>query len=102
PISKAELQELSALLAALPSRDAMNLATLDGFFAALVAGPDPVLPSEYLPIVCGVSDEAGLAALERFDGMEALVRLLVRLMDTIRVALEAGLEENKVYLPNFD
>jgi uncharacterized protein len=31
----------------------MNLETLDGFFAALICGPDNVLPSEYLPEIWG-------------------------------------------------
>ena len=62
-ISKDELQDLARLLATLPSEQAMSLATLDGFFAALIAGPALVLPSEYLPVVCGVSDEDGLVEL---------------------------------------
>ncbi len=28
---------------------AMNMESLDGYFAALICGPDMVLPSEYLP-----------------------------------------------------
>jgi uncharacterized protein len=32
---------------------AMDLETVDGFFCALISGPDPVKPSEYLPYVFG-------------------------------------------------
>lgn len=101
-ISADELQELSALLTRLPSSQAMNLPTLDGFFAALVAGPERVLPSEYLPVVCGVSDEDGLSDLGEFEEAQALIHLLGRLWDTIAASLRAGLHEDKVYLPNFD
>ena len=102
PISKDELQELARLLATLPSEQAMSLAMLDGFFAALIAGPALVLPSEYLPIVCGVSDEDGLVALGEYEQAQTLIHLLTRLWNTIADALKAGLHENKVYLANFD
>ena len=35
---------------------ALSMEQLDGFFAALVAGPDLVLPSEYLPTLWGSED----------------------------------------------
>jgi uncharacterized protein len=101
-ISKEELLELSRLLDALPSAQAMNVAMVDGLFAALVAGPEEVLPSEYLPLIGGVAEEDGLTALGDIEDAKALVHLLTRLWDSIANALEAGLERNSVYLPNFD
>lgn len=53
PLSDAELDKLSDLLARFGAKGAMNLEQLDGFFAALIAGPDDVLPSEYLPEIWG-------------------------------------------------
>jgi uncharacterized protein len=53
PLSDAELDRLSGLLSRFGAKGAMNLEELDGFFAALVAGPDDVLPSEYLPEIWG-------------------------------------------------
>ena len=43
---------------------AMNLEQLDGFFAALICGPDPVHPSEYLPEIWGgdMADEEAFRA----------------------------------------
>lgn len=102
PISKDELLELSRLLEALPSSQAMSVAMVDGFFAALVAGPEQILPSEYLPLIGGASDDDGLTALGDIEDAKALVHLLTRLWDTIAEALEAGLEQDSVYLPNFD
>src|SRR5690606_4819152 len=101
-IGQTALRQLGELLASLPSGRAMNVPTLDGFFAALAAGPDVVPESEYLPVVCGIADAEDLQALERFDGVESLVALLAQLMEGIRAALEAGLREHSVYLPNVD
>jgi uncharacterized protein len=53
PLSDAELDKLSGILTRFGARGAMNLEMLDGFFAALIAGPDTVLPSEYLPEIWG-------------------------------------------------
>jgi uncharacterized protein len=53
PLSDAELDRLSDLLSRFGAKGAMNLEQLDGFFAALIAGPDDVLPSEYLPEIWG-------------------------------------------------
>jgi uncharacterized protein len=53
PLSEVELDTLSELLSSFDTEGAMNLEDLDGFFAALIAGPDNVLPSEYLPEVWG-------------------------------------------------
>lgn len=102
PISRDELNELSRLLDGLPSDGAMNLATVDGFFAALVAGPQEVPPSEYLPLIGGGEGDDGLTSLGDIEDARRLVHLLRRLWDSIRIALDAGLDENTVYLPNFD
>ena len=53
PLSDQELDKLTGILARFGAKDAMNLEQLDGFFAALIAGPDNVLPSEYLPEIWG-------------------------------------------------
>ena len=53
PLTDAELNHLGEFLADCAGGDAMNVEELDGFFAALVAGPEIVVPSEYLPEVFG-------------------------------------------------
>jgi uncharacterized protein len=49
PLIDAELERLSAILERFGGKRSMNLEQLDGFIAALVCGPDIILPSEYLP-----------------------------------------------------
>ncbi len=72
----------------------MNIETLDGFFAALICGPDQVLPGEYLPEIWGKdfsfdSDEQATGILE----------LLMRHWNTIAEELHSALDEPNVYLP---
>ena len=48
------LDRLQDLLAAIPpERESMNVVELDGYVAALIVCPDPILPSEWLPGVWG-------------------------------------------------
>ena len=47
PLTDAELDHLGAFLKSCKGGRAMNLEELDGFFAALIAGPETVMPSEY-------------------------------------------------------
>ena len=53
PLTDAELDKLDDILKRFGDKRAMNLETLDGFFAALICGPDDVPPSEYLPEIWG-------------------------------------------------
>ncbi len=47
PLTDAELDRLGDFLEGCKGGKAMNLEELDGFFAALIAGPESVMPSEY-------------------------------------------------------
>jgi uncharacterized protein len=53
PLTDAEFERLSAVLRRFDNQRPMNLEQLDGFFAALICGPDIVPPSEYLPVILG-------------------------------------------------
>jgi yecA family protein len=48
-LKEAELDRLAEFLRG--CKGAMNIEEVDGFFAALIAGPEVVAPSEYLPHV---------------------------------------------------
>lgn len=72
----------------------MNVEELDGFFAALVAGPDVVMPSEYLPEVFG----GEMSDAHEFDSLEEaneILALLMRHWNDIAATLSKG----DVYLP---
>ena len=49
PLNDAELDRLEDFLKSCKGGKAMNVEQLDGFFAALIAGPETVMPSEYIP-----------------------------------------------------
>ena len=51
PLTDAELDRLGDFFKSCKGGKAMNVEALDGFFAALIAGPETVMPSEYYPEV---------------------------------------------------
>lgn len=51
PLSETELDQLSDFLSGIKNPDALTLEGMDGLFSALIAGPQTVLPSEYLPLI---------------------------------------------------
>ncbi len=46
-LTDAEFDRLGDFLGTCKGGESMNLEELDGFFAALIAGPEAVMPSEY-------------------------------------------------------
>jgi len=66
----------------------MNLEMLDGFFTALVIGPETIKPSEYLPLVWGEGDSA--PAFDSLEQAQFVTNLLVRHWTTMVQRLEAG------------
>jgi hypothetical protein len=64
PLSEDELDRLQEFLE--EWGHGMNIEELDGFFSALIAGPEAVMPSQYLPEVFGTDPKEGA----QFEGME--------------------------------
>jgi uncharacterized protein len=66
PLTDAELDRLGDFLKGCKGGRAMNVEVLDGFFAALIAGPETVMPSEYYPEVFGgeMSDTCEFGSLD--------------------------------------
>jgi uncharacterized protein len=56
----------------------MNLEQLDGFFAALICGPDLVRPSEYLPEIWGGSEMADEEAFASQPQLKDFLDLVMR------------------------
>lgn len=91
PLSQSELAALEAFLMSEATSEAcMNLEELDGFFTALICGPETVLSSEYLPTVWGQEDEAAGPMFESDAQAQQMMSLLMRYRDTIAATLKAG------------
>lgn len=73
---------------------ALNLEMLDGFFAAIICGPETVLPSEYLPHIFGEAH-----VFESMEQATEILRLVMRHWNTIASALARTLEKDDIYLP---
>jgi uncharacterized protein len=93
PLSDDELERLGEFLHDIRAR-ARNTESLDGYFAALICGPDIVLPSEYLPGIWGED-----FSFESDNQATEIVGLLMRHWNTISAELLRTLKEPHVYLP---
>jgi len=71
PLTDAEFDRLAEVLQRC-GKHAMNIEMLDGFLAALICGPETVLPSEYLPKIWG--DEPA------FDSQSVVRESLLQIM----------------------
>ena len=94
PLTDTEYQRLEEILSRSSGEHAMNLEEVDGFFAALICGPEAVLPSEYLPEISGgdTSDDPVWESKEEF---EEFFQLLMRHWNSIAHTLLSG----EVFLP---
>ena len=94
PLTDAEFERLSGILARFDNKQPMNLEQLDGFLAALICGPEIVRPSEYLPVIFG-SD----VVLEDSFGSQSVLQdflsLIMRHWNVIADTLHSG----DVFLP---
>jgi uncharacterized protein len=93
PLTERELDRLEELLASFGD-DAMTLEMVDGFFAALICGPESVPPHEWLLAVLGKDFSRA-----DDDDARATLQLLIRHWNTIADDLEVTLHEDAVYLP---
>ncbi len=93
-LNDAELDRLGDFLKSCKGGKAMNVEQLDGFFAALIAGPETVMPSEYNREVFGgeMSDVCEFSSLEEAN---QILGLMMRHWNTIAGTLFKG----EVYVP---
>ena len=94
PLTDAEFDRMNSVLARFGGKHSMNLEKLDGFLAALICGPETVLPSEYLPVIWGDN-----IVLEDTINAEPLLHdflaLIMRHWNVIAGTLHSG----EAYLP---
>jgi len=89
-LSEQDYQRLSATLTRLAPQGAMSLEKLDGFFAALLCGPEAIKPVECLPAILGAAfdDED---AFRTPKAMDQFVRQLSGYWLDIAHTLQQGL-----------
>ena len=89
PLTDPELNHLGDFLKCCKGGKAMNLEELDGFFSALIAGPEPVMPSEYNREVFGgeMSEAVEFASIEEAN---EILGLLMRHWNKIASTLCKG------------
>jgi len=94
PLTDAELDRLGDFLKSCKGGRAMSLEELDGFFAALIAGPETVMPSEYYPEVFGgeMSEACEFGSLGEAN---KILGLMMRHWNTVAGTLFKG----EVYVP---
>lgn len=87
PLSEAEIEELANFLTQFGNDDSvLDVSELDGFFTAILSGPDAVMPNEWYPEIWGgPGNEPELDTLEE---VEALMTLLMRHLTSISLQLE--------------
>jgi uncharacterized protein len=86
-LSEAEIERLTALLAANRNPEALSLEGVDGLFCALIASPALVMPHEYLPVILGGTLEAG-GLLGDLAGVQEMMGLLMRYWNVIAQEFE--------------
>jgi uncharacterized protein len=89
PLTDAELDRLGDFLKSCRGGKAMNLEELDGFFAALIAGPEPVMPSEYNREVFG-GDMSEVVEFANLDEAREILNLMMRHWNKIASTLYKG------------
>lgn len=89
PLTEAELDRLTEFLRKSKGGQAMNIEEFDGFFAALIAGPEVVVPSEYLPEVFG-GEMWDTCEFAGFDEANDILGLIMRHWNGIAATLHKG------------
>jgi uncharacterized protein len=94
PLTEAEMDHLGQFLKNCKGGKAMNIEEVDGFFSALIAGPEIVMPSEYLPELFG-SETPETHAFSTLAEANEILALMMRHWNHI-----AGtLSKSVMYLP---
>src|ERR1700693_2330300 len=89
PLTDDEIAKLGAFLRQSKNSRAMSLEEMDGFFTALVCGPEMVLPGEYLPYVWGSEHSKG-GIFQSLEEAQDILDLVTRHWNTIATTLYKG------------
>ncbi len=94
PLTEAEFAKLDEFLCSIKNSRAMSLEEMDGFFTALICGPEMVSPSECLPYVWG-NELSNDGVFQSLDEGQKVLNLAIRHWNTIAGTLVKG----RVYFP---
>jgi len=106
PLSDQEIDKLNQfLLARIPEEEeamaegvdegVLDISELDGFLTAIISGPRPILPSEWLPVLWGAFEPKWASAEES----EAIISLVLRHMNgLVNTLTEAPTEFEPIVL----
>ena len=94
PLTDNEIARLGDFLGRIKNSRTMSLEEMDGFFAALICGPEIVTPGECLPYVWG-NDLSNDGVFQGIDEAQQLLNLVIRHWNTIAETLFEG----RVYFP---
>ncbi len=89
PLTDTELDRLGDFLEGCKGGKAMNVEQLDGFFAALIAGPETVMPSEYNREVFG-GEMSETCEFSNLDEAKEILGLMMRHWNTIVILTFLG------------
>lgn len=84
PLTRAERDRVERLLTRAGSRIG-SFEALDGLFAALLSGPDLVMPNEFFPDILG--DNTGVSPFKSFKEVQGILDLLMRHWNAVATAL---------------
>jgi uncharacterized protein len=90
-LSDSDLEQLAELLESNSNRESLSLESMDGLFCALIASPESVPPSVYLPVVLG-GDLTDGGAFANEEEAELALSLIMRYWNSIIADLERDAE----------
>jgi uncharacterized protein len=93
-LSESEIDQLAARLAGISHPKALTLEAVDGLFCALIASPDLVAPSEYLPVILG-GNPTDCDAFADLDDASATMSLLMKYWNSVI----ADFERESIHYP---
>lgn len=70
--------------------DAMLFEELDGFVAGIVVCPEPIPPSEWLPVILGIKDDKEARVFETLKHANSVIALVMEYFNYIAVSLSDG------------
>jgi uncharacterized protein len=93
PLTDAELEELEQfLMSDATPEECMDIAMMDGFFTALLIAPNTAMPSQWLPVLWGETEEDEMH-WDYTEQMQRILDLVMRHYNERALDLKEGIDE---------